>query len=75
MAVSIQDQVTVDVTNNTIDGMAYGAVFYNTTTSNPITLDDSNTIENSVITRRKTKTPSALISVIQNGSLPKPGKF
>ena len=35
----------------------------------------SNTIENSVMSTRKTKTPSTLISEIQNGWLPKPGRF
>ena len=44
LVVTLQDHVGVNITNNTISGMGYGVVLYNTPTSNTVTLDDSNTI-------------------------------
>ena len=49
LLVSIQDAVGVNITNNTIDGMAYGVIAYNTATSNTVTLGSTNTIKNSTV--------------------------
>ncbi len=44
LLVSIQDQVGVTITGNTITGMGYGVTLYNTTTGNTITIGASNDI-------------------------------
>ena len=44
---SIQDSVGVNITRNTIEGMAYGVIADNTATTNTITLGSTNTIKNS----------------------------
>ena len=47
LLVSIQDSVGANITNNTIDGMGYGVIAYNTATANTVTLGSTNTIKNS----------------------------
>ncbi len=44
LVTSLQDNVGVTITNNDITGMGYGVTLYNTTTTNTVTLDNSNTI-------------------------------
>jgi uncharacterized delta-60 repeat protein len=46
LLVSIQDAVSVTITNNSVSGMAYGVTLFNTTTSSTITLDGTNSISN-----------------------------
>jgi parallel beta-helix repeat protein len=47
LLVTLQNSVGVNITNNTIDGMGYGLVAYNTETSNTVTIGATNTIKNS----------------------------
>ncbi len=46
LLVTLQNTVGVTITNNAIDGMAYGVVLYNTETSSIPTIGGSNTITN-----------------------------
>ena len=46
LATTIQNDRTATITNNTINGLAYGVVSFNNTTTNPITIGATNTITN-----------------------------